>query len=234
MARGNPLHLAHINAYCRGNVKPELEETQMAIDALLANPNVFCESYLSPRNGTRLTCFEDGQVQSKVTGMCLKRFGCTPDKAGIEKCFKAKKVWAVYDAGGYSDLVTGDEGLALWKASNTDVGGSFNVNPPLPRIWLAETKRPDGSFLVDAISTDGGRQVFVMGHPEYDRVTLDQEYRRDMDKGLDPEIPYNYYPDDDPKERALLTWRAHANNLYTNWLNYYVYQITPYILEDDE
>ena len=100
MARGNPLHLAHINAYCRGNVKPELEETQMAVEALLANPNVFCESYLSPRNGTRLTCFEDGQVQSKVTGMCLKRFGCTPDKAGIEKCFKARKVWAVYAAGG--------------------------------------------------------------------------------------------------------------------------------------
>ena len=60
------------------------------------------------------------------------------------------------DAGGYSDLVTGEEGLKLWKEHNTDVGGSFNVNPPLPRVWLAEAKRPDGSFVVDGISTDGG------------------------------------------------------------------------------
>ena len=148
--------MAHINAYCRGAIRPEVEETKEAIDLLLANPNVHCESYISPRNGTRLTCYENGEVQSKVTGNCLRRFGFTTDKAGIEAAFKAKKVWAVYDAGGYSDLVTGEEGLALWKKNNTDVGGSFNVNPPLPRIWLAEAKRPDGSFVVDALSTDGG------------------------------------------------------------------------------
>ena len=79
--------------------------------------------------------------------------------------------------------------------------------------------------------TEGGRQIFVMGHPEYDRVTLDGEYKRDKGKGLEIEIPANYYPENDPELRPRLLWRAHANNLYTNWLNYYVYQCTPYDLE---
>ena len=78
---------------------------------------------------------------------------------------------------------------------------------------------------------DGGRKIFVMGHPEYDRVTLDGEYKRDLSKNLPIEIPKNYYQNDDSSNRPLLTWRAHANNLYTNWLNYYVYQSTPYDLE---
>ena len=62
----------------------------------------------------------------------------------------------VYDAGGYSDLMTGEEALRRWEAADTNVGGSFNINPPLPRIALAQAKRDDGSFVVDAISTDGG------------------------------------------------------------------------------
>jgi homoserine O-succinyltransferase len=64
-------------------------------------------------------------------------------------------------------------------------------------------------------------------------VTLDQEYKRDKAKGLPIELPVNYYPNDDETQRPLLVWRSHANNLYTNWLNYYVYQTTPYLLEDD-
>lgn len=79
---------------------------------------------------------------------------------------------------------------------------------------------------------DGGKEIFVMGHPEYDRLTLDQEYKRDIDKGIEPDIPVNYYPDDDCNRKPLLSWRSHANNLYTNWLNYYVYQITPYDLNE--
>ena len=75
-----------------------------------------------------------------------------------------------------------------------------------------------------------GRQIFVMGHPEYDRMTLDAEYKRDSAKGLNPVIPKNYYPGDDTSKKPMLTWRAHANNLYANWLNYYVYQVTPYDL----
>jgi len=77
-----------------------------------------------------------------------------------------------------------------------------------------------------------GRRIFVTGHPEYDRVTLGKEYHRDKDKGLEISIPKNYYPQDQTEERPLLQWRAHANTLYTNWLNYYVYQATPYKLEE--
>ncbi len=76
-----------------------------------------------------------------------------------------------------------------------------------------------------------GRRIFVTGHPEYDRLTLDKEYRRDMDRGLNPDIPVNYYPDDNPENKPLLTWRSTSNALYSNWLNYYVYQVTPYNLE---
>ena len=92
---------------------------------------------------------------------------------------------------------------------------------------LAESEEA-GLFLAMA---EGGRKIFVMGHPEYDRVTLDGEYKRDKGKGLEIEIPANYYPGNDPELRPRLLWRAHANNLYTNWLNYYVYQCTPYDIE---
>ena len=89
---------------------------------------------------------------------------------------------------------------------------------------LAESEKA-GAFLTMA---QDGRQIFVMGHPEYDRVTLDKEYKRDKMKGLPIQIPENYYENDDDTQKPLLTWRATANNLYTNWLNYYVYQVTPY------
>ncbi len=74
-----------------------------------------------------------------------------------------------------------------------------------------------------------GAQIFVMGHLEYDRLTLDQEYKRDQEKGLPIELPVSYYPDDDSTQVPTLTWRSHCNNLYANWLNI-VYQITPYEL----
>ena len=156
MADGYPLHLAHINAYCRGAIKNELEEVAIAIDLLKKNPNIFCESYISPKNGTRLTCDETGKIQSKVTGNCLRKFGFSEDRDGVKKAILAGKAFVVYDAGGYSDLMTGEEALKLWEDAGTNVGGSFNVNPPMPRIMLAEAKRDDGSFVVDAISTDGG------------------------------------------------------------------------------
>ena len=75
---------------------------------------------------------------------------------------------------------------------------------------------------------DGGKNIFVTGHPEYDVLTLDQEYHRDLAKGLNPQIPVNYYPDNDPEKKPVKKWRCHANTLYANWLNYYVYQLTPY------
>ncbi len=77
---------------------------------------------------------------------------------------------------------------------------------------------------------EGGKKIFVTGHPEYDRYTLNNEYHRDLGRGLKVSIPYNYYPEDDPEKRPLLQWRSHSNNLYSNFLNYYVYQVTPYEL----
>jgi len=95
------------------------------------------------------------------------------------------------------------------------------------RITVLAESEEAGLFL--AMANDG-RQIFVMGHPEYDRVTLDGEYKRDLSKNLPISMPVNYYPENNPENRPLLSWRAHANNLYTNWLNYYVYQVTPYDL----
>lgn len=97
----------------------------------------------------------------------------------------------------------------------------------IPELELLAESEEAGPFLVMA---QNGRQFFVMGHPEYDRMTLDSEYRRDTGKGLDIAVPKNYYPDDDPSRPPVLSWRCHANTLYTNWLNYYVYQETPYVL----
>ena len=91
---------------------------------------------------------------------------------------------------------------------------------------LAESDEA-GPFLM---STENGRQIFVTGHPEYDKYTLDAEYKRDVAKGLPIAIPKNYYPGDDPEQPPLFRWRAHAHLLYENWLNYYVYQNTPYDL----
>lgn len=81
-----------------------------------------------------------------------------------------------------------------------------------------------------ALMTNGGRQVFIMGHSEYDPGTLRDEYLRDKGKGLDIAVPENYFPDDDPEKEPVVRWRSHANLLYSNWLNYFVYQTTPYDL----
>ncbi len=99
------------------------------------------------------------------------------------------------------------------------------------RITVLAESDEAGVFLAMA---DEGKQIYVMGHPEYDRMTLHNEYMRDKNKGLDIEVPKNYYKDDNCENKPLLTWRSHANNFYTNWLDYYVYQATPYVLEDDE
>ncbi len=96
-----------------------------------------------------------------------------------------------------------------------------------PELTVLAESDAAGVFL--AIAEDG-KKIFVNGHPEYDRYTLQNEYFRDLNKGLPIQVPYNYYPEDNPDNKPLLQWRSHSNNLYSNWLNYYVYQITPYEL----
>ena len=85
---------------------------------------------------------------------------------------------------------------------------------------------------VAVVCSRTGRQVFVTGHAEYDRETLANEYFRDKNKGINPQIPYNYFPDDDASKTPPMVWRSNATLLYTNWLNYFVYQATPYDLRE--
>ncbi len=82
------------------------------------------------------------------------------------------------------------------------------------------------------LATENGRQIFILGHQEYDKETLANEYFRDVDKGLSIDVPKNYFRDDDPKKEILFRWRSHASLLFSNWLNYYVYQTTPYDLSE--
>lgn len=82
------------------------------------------------------------------------------------------------------------------------------------------------------LKTKGGKQIFVMGHSEYEKLTLKYEYERDKQKGIDIKIPKNYFSDDNPHKEPIVRWRGHANLLFSNWLNYYVYQETPYNLND--
>lgn len=99
-----------------------------------------------------------------------------------------------------------------------------------PELMIVAESKEAGVFLV--LNRDGS-QVFVQGHPEYDRMTLNNEYHRDVNKGLHPELPCNYYEDNDPFNVPVLSWRNMSNTLYANWLNFYVYQTTPYQWDDE-
>ena len=97
----------------------------------------------------------------------------------------------------------------------------------VPELKILASSEQAGVF---AISTRNGRQIFITGHPEYDAQTLNREYVRDVKAGKPIEIPFHYFPEDDPTREPLVTWRSAANLLYSNWLNYFVYQTTPYDL----
>lgn len=97
----------------------------------------------------------------------------------------------------------------------------------VPQLRILASSEQAGVY---AVATRNGRQIFITGHSEYDPLTLDREYRRDLAAGKPIHVPSNYYPGDDPSREPMVTWRAHANLLYSNWLNYFVYQTTPYDL----
>jgi homoserine O-succinyltransferase len=99
-----------------------------------------------------------------------------------------------------------------------------------PELEILSESEEAGVYIV---ASKDGRQIFVTGHSEYDACTLKWEYDRDVSRGLEIAIPKNYYPDDDPTREPRNTWRAHANLLFSNWLNYYVYQETPFDLNSD-
>ncbi len=98
----------------------------------------------------------------------------------------------------------------------------------VPELKILASSKEAGVY---AVATKKGKQIFITGHSEYDAMTLDSEYKRDLGLGRPISIPKNYYPDDDPAKKPKVTWRSCANLLYSNWLNYFVYQTTPYDLK---
>lgn len=101
----------------------------------------------------------------------------------------------------------------------------------VPELRILATSSEAGIY---ALATDSGKQIFITGHSEYDYDTLKREYLRDKNAGLPISVPKNYFPDDDDTLEPLVSWRSHANLIYSNWLNYYVYQVTPYEIKADE
>ncbi len=98
-----------------------------------------------------------------------------------------------------------------------------------PELVILSESEESGIFIVTSMN---GRQIFATGHLEYDALTLKLEYDRDVARGLDISVPMNYFPDNDPSKEPVVRWRAHANLFFSNWLNYYVYQETPFNLGD--
>lgn len=148
---------------------------------------------------------------------------------GIQKRQLPEKLFGIYEhkvSNRKIPLVRGFDDIFLAPHSRHTETPAEAIHACRELTVLAESDRA-GVFL--AIAEDG-RKIFVNGHPEYDRYTLDHEYHRDLNKGLPIQIPYHYYPQDDPTQKPLLQWRSHSNNLYSNYLNYYVYQATPYEL----
>ncbi len=148
---------------------------------------------------------------------------------GLQKHILEKKVFGVFEhqvMNRKNPIVRGfDDYFWAPHSRHTEVRAE-DIHNCKDLTVLAESEEA-GVYLAMA---GEGKQFFVMGHSEYDRYTLRDEYMRDVDKGLEIAVPKNYFPNDDPTQKPRLQWRSHSNNLYSNWLNYYVYQATPYEL----
>lgn len=146
---------------------------------------------------------------------------------GIEKNLLDKKMFGIFDhkvLNKRSRLLRGfDDVFPAPHSRHTGIDeGAVREEPSL------EIMAESGIAGPYIIATKSRKQIFVTGHSEYDPLTLAEEYFRDLGKGLEIEVPHNYFPDDNPKKKPVVSWRSHANLLYSNWLNYYVYQTTPY------
>lgn len=155
LAGDNCLHIAHVNSYCRGMVRPYMTETEEAINALERNPNIRSESYLSPMNGTSAKMI-NGIPESLQTRKLLIKGGFEATQHGFEEAVMAGWAQVNVEAGGIMVLATGKDAIAYWQQKETYCTVSFKVNPPEPRIRLVTAKRSSGGFVVDTISTDGG------------------------------------------------------------------------------
>ena len=149
---------------------------------------------------------------------------------GIQKYRLPKKASGVFEhrlLKPKSPLVRGfDDRFYAVHSRNTDV--KIEDVEAVDDLEIVAVSDEVGLYIVKSVDS---RRFFVFGHPEYDTDTLKLEYERDVKRGINPEIPVNYFPDDDPSRAPLNVWRSQAQLFYTNWLNYYVYQTTPYDLE---
>ena len=149
---------------------------------------------------------------------------------GLQKVLLKEKLFGIYDHKvnhRREPLVRGFDDYFKYPHSRYTEVPASSIHACRKLTVLAESKEA-GVLLCIAHE---GRQVFVFGHGEYDRYTLRDEYERDIAAGIDTALPKNYFPNDDPKEKPLLTWRAAAQEIYSNWINYYVYQATPYDID---
>ena len=149
---------------------------------------------------------------------------------GIKKHVLDKKISGVYEHHPLHSkvpIIRGfDDKFYVPHSRNTGVDGeAIKKNKELTVVAESDETGPY------IILNSTGSQVFVTGHPEYDVMSLHYEYVRDVKRGLNPDIPKNYYKDNDPTKKPVKSWRCHANTMYYNWLNYYVYQVTPYDLD---
>ena len=152
---------------------------------------------------------------------------------GIKKHILDKKISGVYEHHPLHSkvpIIRGfDDKFYVPHSRNTGVDGeAIKKNKELTVVAESDETGPY------IILNSTGSQVFVTGHPEYDVMSLHYEYVRDVKRGLNPDIPKNYYKDNDPTKKPVKSWRCHANTMYYNWLNYYVYQVTPYDLEKEK
>ncbi len=146
---------------------------------------------------------------------------------GIEKKVMDKKVSGVYShhlLKPLSPLVRGfDDAFDAPHSRFAEISlDQIEKHPQLENIAASEQV---GAYLV---GRKDGREMFVIGHSEYEPLCLKDEYERDIAAGLKPSIPENYFPNNDPKQQPIVTWKSHGNLLFNNWLNYYVYQMTPF------
>lgn len=156
LAEGLPLHLAHINSYCRGLINSPLEEVKHAMELLKKSPNIVSESYLAPFNGTSGELDDGDLPKSHVTRNCLKMFGYSIDKEGIKNALLDKN-GAVYTKQGEEyELIWGERAYEIWVGQNYKANMCFPVNSPIAAMVCASEKDENGKFVVNAISTDGG------------------------------------------------------------------------------
>lgn len=143
-----------------------------------------------------------------------KMFGVFPHRAEVSNCQLLR---------GFDDI------FYVPHSRNTEIRREDIER--IPQLEILTTSDISG---VHIVANKNGRQYFITGHSEYDRDTIANEYRRDLEKGIDIQIPYNYFPDDNPDNMPLFSWRCTANLMFSNWLNYCVYQRTPFNLEELE